>query len=492
MLIAGRYELGRRIADGGMASVWEARDAVLDRTVAVKVVDLGGADPTLGERLQREAVAAAALSHPDVVTVHDAGVQDRTAYVVMALVPGRDLGRVVAEEGPLPVAEAARIGARVAGALAAAHAAGIVHRDVKPGNVMVDGDRVTVVDFGIASMEGAAAGLTAAGTVVGTAHTMAPEQASGRATSPATDVYSLGCLLTTLLTGAPPFEAETPLAVLQRHVSDPPQGLRARRPDVPAALEATVLAMLAKDPAARPSATDVRDALAAVAGPGTPGHAAPTTPTAPLPPTQVMPAQVMPTQVVPTPAPAATAPRHPAARRRRGTWAPIAVLGVLAVVALAALASSLGESPGQGTAQAAGVAPTAAATGDGAATEPSSPEPPAEPPPTDVAGLLAAIAAQDPDAARDLGDRWAAVTRELEKEDERKAADRMRDLHRRLDELVEEGRLGGPTADAVRTATVAESGVTPTTDEGRGPGRDGPGDGPGGGPGDGPGRGRGD
>ena len=152
-LLAGRYELGRPIGRGGMAEVWEARDSVLGRTVAVKTVNLAAAhDPTLGERLRREAVATAALTHPGVVTVYDAGVDGDTAFLVMELLEGRDLAAVL-RDGPLPVSQAVRVGEQVAGALAAAHAAGIVHRDVKPGNVLLDGEKVTVVDFGIAAVE---------------------------------------------------------------------------------------------------------------------------------------------------------------------------------------------------------------------------------------------------------------------------------------------------------------------------------------------------
>ncbi|EYR62122.1 hypothetical protein N866_11620, partial [Actinotalea ferrariae CF5-4] len=266
MLLTGRYELLRRIGAGGMATVWEARDTVLDRPVAVKVVDLAVADdPALGERLRREAVTAASIAHPDVVTVHDVGVADGVAYVVMTLVEGRDLAAVLQQDGPLPVAEGLRIGARVAGALAAVHAAGVVHRDVKPANVLLHGSDVTLVDFGIASVDTAQAALTAAGTVIGTAHAMSPEQARGESATPASDVYGLGCLLTAALTGAPPFEAGSAVAVLQRHLGDEPPSLRARRADVPEAVDRLVRSMLAKDPAARPTAADAGHLLAAVA-----------------------------------------------------------------------------------------------------------------------------------------------------------------------------------------------------------------------------------
>ncbi|KAE8764910.1 serine/threonine-protein kinase, partial [Georgenia thermotolerans] len=259
--LQGRYVLRRPIGHGATAEVWEAEDTLLGRTVAVKVVNLAATtDPTLADRLRREAQAMAVLDHPDVATVYDVGVEGASAYLVMELVPGRDLAAVL-RDGPLPLAEALRIGERVAGALEAVHRAGIVHRDVKPANVLVDGEQVVLVDFGIAAVGRAAAALTRPGTTVGTAEYMSPEQAAGRAATPATDTYALGCLLTTLIAGRAPFTGENPLAILHQHVEATPPRLAELAPGVPARLDRLVATMLAKEPDSRPSAAQVRAAL---------------------------------------------------------------------------------------------------------------------------------------------------------------------------------------------------------------------------------------
>lgn len=275
MILAGRYDLVRPLGRGGMGQVWEARDTVLDRRVAVKTVHIGASDLTLAARFRREAVATAALTHPNIVTVHDAGLvpdddgAGTTAFLVMEFLPGRDLAATLRERGALPVPEALHVGERVADALAAAHAIGVVHRDVKPANVLLDGARVTVVDFGIAALaRSAETALTAPGSTLGTAEYMAPEQASGAPVSPAADVYSLGCLLFALLTGTPPITAEHPVAVLRGHVDDAAPSLAERLPGAPAGLVRLVDAMLAKDPAARPRAGEVSDALADLLGAG--------------------------------------------------------------------------------------------------------------------------------------------------------------------------------------------------------------------------------
>ncbi|WP_341359116.1 serine/threonine-protein kinase [Georgenia sp. M64] len=266
VVLAGRYELRRPLGRGGMAEVWEARDLVLGRSVAVKTVDLDTAgDPTLGDRLRREAVATAALDHPDVVTVYDAGVDGDTAYLVMELLGGHNLAAVL-QEGPLTEPDAIRVGSRIAGALAVAHAAGIVHRDIKPANILLDGDKVTVVDFGIAAVEhAAAAALTGPGTTLGTAEYMAPEQARAEPVTAAADMYSLGCLLTTLLAGRPPFTGDSPIAVLHQHVAEPAPRLKDLAPGVAIEVDDLVTALLEKDPAGRPTAVQAHELLAGLA-----------------------------------------------------------------------------------------------------------------------------------------------------------------------------------------------------------------------------------
>lgn len=262
-VLAGRYELDRRLGRGGMAEVWRGIDLVLARRVAVKTVSLADStDPTLGEQVHREAVATAALEHPDIVTVFDAGVDGDTAYIVMERLKGRDLAAVLGT-GPVALEDALRIAGRVAGALAKAHASGIVHRDVKPANILVDGDRVLVVDFGIAAFEyQPATALAAPGTTRGTAEYMAPEQARAEPVTRATDMYSFGCLLTALVAGRPPFTGERPESVLHQHVFAEAPRLGRLSPGVPEELDRLVAQLLAKDPEARPSADEVAEILA--------------------------------------------------------------------------------------------------------------------------------------------------------------------------------------------------------------------------------------
>ncbi|MFH5821156.1 serine/threonine-protein kinase [Georgenia sp. AZ-5] len=261
-VLAQRYELDHRLARGGMAEVWRGIDLVLARRVAVKTVSLtDAADPTLGERMHREAVATAALEHPDIVTVYDAGVDGDTAYIVMERLRGRDLAAVL-RDGPLPLGEALRIASRVAGALAAAHASGVVHRDVKPANILVDGDRVMVVDFGIAAFEyQSVASLAEPGTTQGTAEYMAPEQARAESATRSTDMYSFGCLLTALVAGRPPFTGRRPDAILHQHVFVEAPRLGRLSPGVPEELDRLVGDLLAKDPDRRPSAEEAAEML---------------------------------------------------------------------------------------------------------------------------------------------------------------------------------------------------------------------------------------
>lgn len=250
-----------------MAVVWRADDEMLGREVAVKTLDLTGPDSdNAGERFRREARATAMLNHPHIVTVYDTGVEEQTAYLVMELLPGPTLAEEVRDSGPLPVDEVRTIGYEVAGALQAAHDAGIVHRDIKPGNISYAADgTVKVLDFGITQLVDEALGqhqLTMTDTIVGTAEYLAPEQATGQRVDSRADLYALGCVLTTLLTGKPPFTAPTPVAILMKHAHDVPADVRDLRPDTPADLAALVTGLLAKDPAHRPqSGRDVADLL---------------------------------------------------------------------------------------------------------------------------------------------------------------------------------------------------------------------------------------
>lgn len=270
--LGDRYRLEEQIAAGGMGTVFAATDERLHRRVAVKLLkDELADDQRFVERFRREARAAAALSHPNVAAVFDFGEDSGSPFIVMELVPGRDLARLLRDEGPLAPDRARTLAAQLFAALSHAHAAGLVHRDVKPANVIVDdAGRVKVTDFGIARAAGDS-NLTQTGSVLGSAHYMAPEQASGAPVTAAADVYAAGIVLYEMLTSAVPFTGESPVAAALRHVSEEVPAPSALNPDVPRDLDHLVAQATAKAPAARPAATD----LAAALEDRTPGATAP-------------------------------------------------------------------------------------------------------------------------------------------------------------------------------------------------------------------------
>jgi serine/threonine-protein kinase len=251
-VIAGRYELEELIGAGGMSSVFKARDTLLERSVALKILhEHFGADDDYVERFRREARAVAQLSHPNIVTVIDRGEEDGRQFIVFELVEGRTLKEILEEEGRLPPRSALEIALQVARGLAFAHEHGLVHRDVKPQNVILNGDgRAKVTDFGIArSLD--VQGVTQSGTVLGTSNYIAPEQAKGETVDRRTDVYSLGVVLFELLTGDVPFPGDTFVAVAMQHVNEPAPRVLDVRPDVPVRVAHAVDRALEKDPAAR-------------------------------------------------------------------------------------------------------------------------------------------------------------------------------------------------------------------------------------------------
>src|SRR5215472_3979578 len=263
-VVAGRYELLESVGHGAMGTVWRARDLRLDREVAAKEVRLPGPMTShdrsvLRERSLREARVAARLTHPGVVTVHDVIEAEGTPWIIMELVPSRSLSQVLAEDGPLSPARAAAMGVTMLEALGSAHAAGVVHRDVKPGNILVTSEgRAVLTDFGIATLHGDPR-LTQAGMVMGTPGFCAPERIRGKPASPASDLWSLGATLYAAVEGRGPFEGQgSAMAVLANIVHGDPPPAKSAGP-----LGPVITALMSRDPATRPDACTARRLLAA-------------------------------------------------------------------------------------------------------------------------------------------------------------------------------------------------------------------------------------
>ncbi|WP_406039449.1 serine/threonine protein kinase [Micromonospora sp. NBC_00898] len=464
-LLDGRYQSEELLGRGGMGEVWRGRDLRLDRPVAIKVLTAAGLDePMAAERFDREARTAARLSHPHIVGVYDVGTEENDSYLVMELVEGRTVSALIAD-GPLPVDQAVSIAVQACDGIAAAHAVGVVHRDVKPGNLIVTpAGTVKICDFGIARLPRTAGEntLTGPATKLGTSSYMAPEQALGRPVDSRTDLYGLGCTLYAMLAGTPPFAGD-PLGVLHQHVNDPPPPLRTRRPDVPVELDALVSELLAKDPADRPAgAGTVRDRLAAL-----------------LPPVSS-----------PTAAGGGGLRDRSSWRRRRGLLlAVVVVLGgaLLALATAALLTPDNGPPAARPT-----VASTATATRPGAPAVPvtvapttptprtltpttqppasqaptpqatsrtPSPSPPADP----VVAMRLSIQEQvdtgqlNPDVAKDLHAKVDAIAKELAEDDVDQAQEQIKKLRDKLTDLLRGGKLTAAgyddlTADVDRIA----------------------------------------
>ncbi len=272
-VFADRYLLQSRLGKGGMAIVYKAADRNLGREVAIKVLrrDVAG-DPVAAKRLIREARAAAALHHPNIITVHDVGEFNGTVYVVMEILTGKPLADVLESDGAIGIERALTICEQLCAALSVAHSQGIVHRDIKPENLFLiehgGGDFVKVLDFSIAKLptEMVTAALTRAGSVFGTPHYMAPEQVEGKSVGPHADLYAVGAVLYELITGDPPFDGPSVIDILLKHVKSPAPTLAAQGIKAPAGLDLLITRLLAKKAADRPaSASVVRDELAKIA-----------------------------------------------------------------------------------------------------------------------------------------------------------------------------------------------------------------------------------
>ena len=323
-VLAGRYRLLGLLGRGGVGEVWRAEDLQLGRVVAVKVLRrLEGDALSSLERFRREARVTAQLSHPNVVATYDIGTTEDRAYLVMELVRGGDLAQLLRSHGLPPADEVADLAIQAARGLDAAHAAGIVHRDVKPANLLLSSEgELKITDFGIARMAGTdQTGALTGPVLLGTAAYLAPEQVRGEPATPASDRYALGCVLYELLAGAPPYTGE-PHEVLDGHVHREPVPVHELRPEVPAGLADLVMLLLAKDPAARPSTAAEAEACLGAAEPEAGVHSEPVGP-----PTEVM------------ALPVAARARHAADvdddEPVTSTRARIAMVGVIAAAALA-------------------------------------------------------------------------------------------------------------------------------------------------------------
>src|SRR6184192_4315136 len=247
-LFDGRYRILRKLGTGGMANVYLAEDEVLGRRVAIKILnDRHAGDDQFVERFRREAKNAASLSHPNIVSIYDRGGAEGTYYIAMEYLDGRSLKELIVARGPAPIHLAVDYARQILAAIRFAHRHGIVHRDIKPHNVLVDGEgRLKVTDFGIA--RAGVSQMTEAGSIIGTAQYLSPEQARPSDVDERSDLYSLGIVLYELLTGTVPFNGDTPVEIAMKHLSTVPELPSTKRPEIPRDLDLIVMRSLAKDP----------------------------------------------------------------------------------------------------------------------------------------------------------------------------------------------------------------------------------------------------
>jgi eukaryotic-like serine/threonine-protein kinase len=412
LTFGGRYELSSRVAIGGMGEVWEATDLVIGRPVAIKILkDEYLGDPGFLERFRAEARHAALVNHEGIANVYDYGEEDGSAFLVMELVPGEPLSSILEREHTLPPDRVLDVVAQTAMALQAAHAAGLVHRDIKPGNLLVTPDgRVKITDFGIARITDQVP-LTATGQVMGTVQYLSPEQASGQPASPATDIYSLGIVAYEALAGHRPFTGESQVAIAMAQINDTPPDLPT---SIPEPVRRLVMACIAKAPSDRPTTTallaraaqalrrgDVLAAASAVPAVLPAGVAAPTMAMQAEGATTVLPTQAPgfettllgvpaagaagvgaanagpPTATTTSTFPTDGGPEEPRRRRSPWTWPLIALILLLVIVAIAWAVSQFtgsntgtrsSTSPSASTRPSASASASASSTGSGTVT----------------------------------------------------------------------------------------------------------------------------
>jgi eukaryotic-like serine/threonine-protein kinase len=445
-ILSKRYRVEETLGEGGMARVYRGIDEVLGRPVAIKVLaERHAGDDKFVTRFRREAQAAAALNHPNVVSVFDTGDDEQAHYIVMEYVEGETLADLLRRERPLDPGLAARIAEEVATALQAAHDRQLVHRDVKPGNVMIDQEgRIKVMDFGIARAAADDA-LTQTGTVLGTAAYLSPEQARGDAVDARSDIYSLGCVLYEMLSGRAPFTGDSAVSIAFRHVNDRPDPPSAHHPGIPPELESVTMRALEKDPARRyQSADEFREALVGARAAGVD-----TGPMGAGGDTDLLPVAARADATTPITA----EPTPPDLRRRAGfpSWLPLALIAAAVLAAAGILALTLAgddERPRRG----------AGRQGQGQGQPPPGEEsPPAEettpPPPAPVApeealatlnDVLAAAVSDGSltfDAADKIGEKATAANEKYLAGDLEGAVEELGKTHEEVDKAASQGEI---------------------------------------------------
>jgi eukaryotic-like serine/threonine-protein kinase len=493
-VISGRYRVEELLGRGGMANVWRGRDLRLDRPVAIK--EPAGSwleDPTAMERFDREARTAARLAHPNIVAVYDVGVHDKGRYLVMELVEGATVADMLSD-GPLPVATVIDIAVQTCDGLAAAHSAGIIHRDVKPANLIVTRPGVVkVCDFGIARALPATpdTSLTGPSFAMGSSQYMAPEQATGGPVDARADQYALGCTMYAMLVGTAPFSGDA-RELLQQHLNEPPVPLREHRADIPVRLEALISQLLAKTPDARPvDALGVRARLLAIDADPTPAVMPVSSPTPAANPTAAQPTATQPRWVAfPLPGSAypaepgiATAPPRPRTARRVAWAAAVGFVALAATLTLVAatsgstsdsrdtLVAPLGTAPTPSmaiSAQSHAVIQPSTSTQStrsaqpAAAVLPSTPAPPVDP----VVALRLSIGQQvntghlNPDKASDLYKKVDEIARAVNESNTAEAQKKIKELRDKFGTLLNDGQLSaGGYAVLIRDLDVVAAAV---------------------------------